>query len=167
MGRINLFPVQREYQYFLKEEIFLQLFNKGEASKNLLVDAAEYKIEEYEKQSHARGGSNTNVEGGVVREDPLLVVAWKLVKTGTSNCRLDGQVPSTQLVAHHWKRHISTLLRDVVMMMIVTPPGRHTTHTTLSSFTGYTGPLLPATHLPAHYHATQTLDMDSGKFLYI
>ena len=112
--------------------MFLELFNKGEASKDLLVDAAEYKIEEYEKQSHARSGSNTNVEGGVVREDPLLVVAWKLVKTGTSNCRLDGQVPSTQLVAHHWKRHISTLLRDVVMMMIVTPPGRHTQHTQLS-----------------------------------
>ena len=37
-----------------------------EVSKNLLVDAAEDKIKEYEKQCHARSGSNTNVEGGVV-----------------------------------------------------------------------------------------------------
>ena len=66
----------------------------------LLVNTAEYKVEYYEEQRHARGGPDADVEGGVVAEDPLLVVAGELVKAGAPDCGLVGEVPGAQLVAH-------------------------------------------------------------------
>jgi len=65
-----------------------------------LVDTTKNKVEENEEESHTSSGSNTNVEGGVVSEDPLLVVPGELVEAWSSHCWLNGQVPGAELIPH-------------------------------------------------------------------
>ena len=93
---MNLLPVNLEYQYFLGSHQSRQYLGWS----HLLVDTAQHEVEEYEEESHARGAPDADVEPSVVREDPLLVVLGELVETGTSDGRLDCEVPSTELVSH-------------------------------------------------------------------
>ena len=65
-----------------------------------LVAAAEGEVEEYEEERDPRGGADADVEGGVVGEDAVLVVAGELVEAGASHCGLVGEVPGAELVAH-------------------------------------------------------------------
>ena len=65
-----------------------------------LVHTAQHEVEEYEEEGHARCTPDPDVEPSVVGEEPLLVVLGELVKTGTSDGRLDSKVPSTELVSH-------------------------------------------------------------------
>ena len=98
-GRRYLFPVKREYQYFLNKTM-IRSCEAGRISFCSLVYAAEYEVEEDEEERHARGGPDPDVKGGVVTEYPLLVVAGELVEAGSSDGGLVGEVPGAQLVAH-------------------------------------------------------------------
>ena len=100
IGRINLLPEKREYQYFLIKQNHQQQPLSPADLADLLVAAAEDEVEEDEEESHARSSPDADVEPGVVREYLILVVAGELVKTRASHSRLVGEVPSAQLVAH-------------------------------------------------------------------
>ena len=97
MGRMNLFPEYRLYQYFLK---FLNIFYLNFNLVSILVLAPETDVEENEEQGDQGGGADADVEPGVVRKDPLLVVLGVVVKVMTIHSRLEGKVPGAKLVAH-------------------------------------------------------------------
>ena len=94
IGRINLLPEKREYQYFLIKQNHQQQPLSPADLADLLVAAAEDKVEEDEEESHAGSSPDADVEPGVVREYLILVVAGELVKTRASHSRLVGEVPS-------------------------------------------------------------------------
>ena len=65
IGRINLLPVKREYQYFLIKDHHNNC-SPPQDCPDLLVAAPEDKVEDDEEESHTRGGADADVEPGVV-----------------------------------------------------------------------------------------------------
>ena len=66
----------------------------------LLVLAAQADVEDDEEAGHQGRGADTNVEPGVVGEDPVLVVVRVVVEVLPVDSRLQGEVPGAKLVPH-------------------------------------------------------------------